>query len=565
MVMCVKNGGRAVASIMVMLAGAATNVYATGTQTLDYYSIKLRINLYTGCGMTKAEAKAAATRANEILKQAMVRLEVTDDCIKEDVAVPGGNDGGLTDDEGKQVQKDGQAEIAGTDGKGKGVKASVVTNPIQSNTDVNGWAVEGNPTIVMRENAAGNEKTAQTMAHEFGHVFGLRDLYDAGTENRLMHGYSADRTNTTLSETEIATIKEKAKEFGTCINKKVPPAVPAEKTPESHGAKTNGSAPVPGSEREVAFIRVNRLEPSTSYLVNFELNGVLPPLLPQPIIYHLLINADNNFGTGVNAFGRPGIDFIVRAECFGENNINYILDHPGFPSVPLTGSRFRGLKCTNDETLMPPVQPTFAPKTDFLRVNVPVSLLPFSNGEFFQMSVVTLFPPIGVTDQFDFQFDLNFHLRGPQMATANGAYQSGQPVDVTIQNLGSMQDFVLRVDDTSLGLFTTDLAGNFVGTVPMPPLPPNFYFLTAEPVVLSRGIGGTPGYATTVIDILPPPPCLGDANGDSMVTFADITTILANFGNNYLPGTGPGDSNFDGVVNFSDVTTTLANFGLPCP
>lgn len=61
------------------------------------------------------------------------------------------------------------------------------------------------------------------------------------------------------------------------------------------------------------------------------------------------------------------------------------------------------------------------------------------------------------------------------------------------------------------------------------------------------------------------PGCSGDANGDLVVNFSDITTILANFSNTYnVGGGGSGDANNNGVVNFNDVTTTLANFGSSC-
>jgi hypothetical protein len=60
------------------------------------------------------------------------------------------------------------------------------------------------------------------------------------------------------------------------------------------------------------------------------------------------------------------------------------------------------------------------------------------------------------------------------------------------------------------------------------------------------------------------PACPGDANGDGIVNFSDITSVLANFGNAYGPGTGTGDANGDGAVNFSDITTVLANFGNSC-
>lgn len=59
-----------------------------------------------------------------------------------------------------------------------------------------------------------------------------------------------------------------------------------------------------------------------------------------------------------------------------------------------------------------------------------------------------------------------------------------------------------------------------------------------------------------------PEPCPGDTNGDSLVNFADLNTVLAQFGQT---GVGlPGDTNADGVVNFADLNLVLANFGNSC-
>ncbi len=63
-----------------------------------------------------------------------------------------------------------------------------------------------------------------------------------------------------------------------------------------------------------------------------------------------------------------------------------------------------------------------------------------------------------------------------------------------------------------------------------------------------------------------PPVLLGDANGDGVVNFADITSVLVNF-NMTGPPFIPGDANGDGVVNFADITSALVNFnmvGLTC-
>jgi hypothetical protein len=64
-------------------------------------------------------------------------------------------------------------------------------------------------------------------------------------------------------------------------------------------------------------------------------------------------------------------------------------------------------------------------------------------------------------------------------------------------------------------------------------------------------------------DVTPPLP--GDADGDQIVSFADITSALANFGATYgVGGTGPGDADKNGIVQFADVTSVLANFGVVC-
>ena len=58
--------------------------------------------------------------------------------------------------------------------------------------------------------------------------------------------------------------------------------------------------------------------------------------------------------------------------------------------------------------------------------------------------------------------------------------------------------------------------------------------------------------------------CPGDTNGDGVVNFSDLNTVLTNFGMSGSPGSVPGDLNFDGVVNFADLNEVLSNFGNAC-
>ncbi len=56
-------------------------------------------------------------------------------------------------------------------------------------------------------------------------------------------------------------------------------------------------------------------------------------------------------------------------------------------------------------------------------------------------------------------------------------------------------------------------------------------------------------------------PCIGDANGDRVVNFADVVAVVTYWG---LAGPS-GDANGDGAVNFTDVTKVLENWGRTCP
>lgn len=59
-----------------------------------------------------------------------------------------------------------------------------------------------------------------------------------------------------------------------------------------------------------------------------------------------------------------------------------------------------------------------------------------------------------------------------------------------------------------------------------------------------------------------PHPCPGDTNGDDQIDFADLNTMLSQFGQT---GVGlPGDANGDGVVDFADLNQILTVFGQSC-
>ncbi len=63
----------------------------------------------------------------------------------------------------------------------------------------------------------------------------------------------------------------------------------------------------------------------------------------------------------------------------------------------------------------------------------------------------------------------------------------------------------------------------------------------------------------------PPPFCTGDADGSGIIDFDDISSVIANWGASYTPGSaGAGDADDDGDVDFDDINAVIANWGVDC-
>lgn len=70
------------------------------------------------------------------------------------------------------------------------------------------------------------------------------------------------------------------------------------------------------------------------------------------------------------------------------------------------------------------------------------------------------------------------------------------------------------------------------------------------------------GYATYEWPLVPPM-CAGDANGDGHVDAADLSVLLAQFGQS-VPASSGSDFNGDGAVNGADLSVLLSAFGQAC-
>ncbi|MGP1309597.1 MAG: beta-propeller fold lactonase family protein [Phycisphaerales bacterium] len=131
-----------------------------------------------------------------------------------------------------------------------------------------------------------------------------------------------------------------------------------------------------------------------------------------------------------------------------------------------------------------------------------------------------------------------------------GASIQTVPVGSDIRDVVTDGEFVYVTDESSIG-------GSPVGVL--------VYEIGTDGTLTQVGPaaptnGGRPQYMA----LWNPPAdgCDGDTNGDNIVNFADLNTVVADFG---MQGQGlAGDVNGDGIVNFEDLNTVLANFGTTC-
>jgi hypothetical protein len=77
----------------------------------------------------------------------------------------------------------------------------------------------------------------------------------------------------------------------------------------------------------------------------------------------------------------------------------------------------------------------------------------------------------------------------------------------------------------------------------------------------------TPPLSTLYLDnlcVVDTDRCYADANGDGVVNFGDLNTVLSHFGESGESYYIPGDVVLDSIVNFSDLNAVLAAFGTSC-
>ncbi|HBS29006.1 MAG TPA: hypothetical protein DEB06_06050 [Phycisphaerales bacterium] len=163
---------------------------------------------------------------------------------------------------------------------------------------------------------------------------------------------------------------------------------------------------------------------------------------------------------------------------------------------------------------------------------------------------------------------------------------AGQTVDASVWALHKSTDAIAAGNFGFINLEFLDASGAIIGDILTNPginsmSPTNVYaelpVSGAAPANTARvrvvigyfqaalGGGGVHFDDVSVAISSAPEPCPGDADGNGVVDFDDITSVLSNWLVDYTPGTGPGDADASGIVDFDDITSILSNWLDACP
>jgi len=439
-------------------------------------TVPVIINLLEGSGATVDEAALAVEQASAIYKQAKIRLQIIK--VNEAVPRPGNGDDNLSESERNDLRKSGATELpVSPTGVTQGVKVTFGKVPDETDPGVLGLAVHKDPVAIVGKNA----KTAETVAHEFGHIFTLPDLKPPYPgHGRLMWGY-ADNGGTLLTPAEIAEIRGEAARRG-LVWTWVPgnPDAPSAPGQNQRGAKAApGIEFDPGAEpyKDVFFATMTSPNATADFDLRLELGGTVPTAVDAT--YRVLLNADNNPLTGEQIAGQPGIDRVIRAEVLGPGGVQFFLDTPGGVSTALTdGTLIREPEFVDHATALA----TERPNRDVLDVQVPRSLLALAGGNpVLNAFAISGADPNNPVDFLSMPLDMFSDTRGPQLMADRGLVNRTGDV-LSLTGIGFHPDAQVNIllDNQSLGMVQADSSGSFnIPSLSLPNLTDDFYFLTA--------------------------------------------------------------------------------------
>lgn len=344
----------------VVMAGLAC-AEAQGQARYTMVQIPVVVNIYDDTDpayeVTKADVDAAIKETNKILRQTGMKLVVKK--INTGADAKGDNgDGAFTLDERGALRTFGANELKDLvkkDGKaiGKGLKISFGKTPADGSTTP-GVSVHRNPTVIVKKRASAAQ-TAQTIAHEIGHVMTLCGPYKVndkngdgdyddpgerangnghlpntpGTDgNQNLMAPSNWRAGTALTPEQIEEMRKRRYKHGYCSTQ-WEKAFPAAKDKEEFGMAADAEGDIePGGVANLVDLNHGYLtslhpdDPSGGLPVvqsewQLAIGDELAPGDEVSTVYQLGFDVDGDVATGVQLGSTLGIDRVARVMVDG--------------------------------------------------------------------------------------------------------------------------------------------------------------------------------------------------------------------------------------------------------
>lgn len=478
--------------------------YILRSTAREFTKIPLVINLYRGSGATEAHAREAMVLANSVLKQARlmyVLARINTDVTTGDDGSDGGTaeDGRFTDGENRNVTNAGLREVRNLSGR-KGFKVTYAQAGggvlVGSTTPGLSYHRFGSVTCEQRTSTA---LTAATLAHEMFHVLTLDHPADGTPEDtpgNIMTPSNAGRdefvnspdpdkglANVTLTPGQIAQIQ--ADGVIPNLGRTGTRRSPAQKKQYEIGLEVDAVGDQSAGQPDyldLLMINANADEDRTDVLLMLSLNGRIPASGAFQAVFRLLVDADNNVGTGATVAGMPGVDrdiqvLAVRSATGPLELLTRKLEQPSGVRQALSSTPLiRPVTRRGGEGTLPEM--VFS---DLIEFRVAKSAFAFGADQV-PITVISQASEFGaVVDSLAFVYNRTQYLDDPTMSVDRESALAGTSIDFTLSGLTPNESFELSIDDSVLLSDFLDGSGGFSGSVMLPTtLADDFYFLWAQ-------------------------------------------------------------------------------------
>jgi hypothetical protein len=494
-----------------------------GRTAKDFTVIPVLANLYQGSGVSEQHVRDAFELVNRFYAQAKIRfvlVRVTSGVTAGDDGTGGGTAGDAQFNEptkeGRKVVAAGNQELGMLPG-GKGMKVAFPgIGGAWVGETTPGWSYHRNPTCVCEQRGS-VERTAATIAHEFGHIFTLKHPVletpertpgnimtpSNGGRDAFVDSMDADKGfgNLTLTPGQIASITGDGipRQFGFAGTMNSPATKRMDQggaAPDALGDQLGGAADDP---LDLARISLASEEGDPEIHVLLELWGRFPASGAIDAAFGLLFDVDGDAGTGVTQAGMDGVDREIRIHVVRESGSD----------APTVGAQLLVPDVFGSRT--PIAAPALLPVTaragsdtvpdehvaDLFELRIRKEDLALT-APVVPVLVTSLSPGTDlfadVVDTLAAQFHQQSYLTTPDFVVTQEFAAASESVPFSLAGLEPNAPFEVRFDDTLVASGVLDGSGAHQGDLQVPAdAPDGFHFLTAT--------DGTDAFAASAISV----------------------------------------------------------------